>query len=144
MTRSALFICSPIGLGHARRRDSASHPRQRHERERRRHDRSDAKTRGGQRPQRRRDSACRRQRDHHRTSPAFLPRRGRRDVGDHLPRIHARLPRGVLAPVATGFTTPARIGDFVETQPRQQAVVFQAFPGPGLLAATVASMQSSM
>jgi zinc protease len=25
-------------------------------------------------------------------------------------------------------------GDFVETQPRQQAVVFQAFPGPGLLA----------
>lgn len=44
----------------------------------------------------------------------------------------ARLPRGKiertqpkLAPVA---------GEFVEQQPRQQAIVFQAFPGPGLLA----------
>jgi len=61
----------------------------------------------------------------------FAPRR----LTPKLKRLLARLPRGVLAPVAPGFTTPARIGDFVETQPRQQAVVFQAFPGPGLLAA---------
>jgi zinc protease len=61
----------------------------------------------------------------------FAPRR----LTPKLRHLLARLPRGVLAPVATGFTTPARMGDFVETQPRQQAVVFQAFPGPGLLAA---------
>ena len=61
----------------------------------------------------------------------FAPRR----LAPKLKRLLARLPRGVPAPVATGCTPPARIGDFVETQPRQQAVVFQAFPGPGLLAA---------
>jgi zinc protease len=32
------------------------------------------------------------------------------------------------------FKGPAAIGDFVEKQPREQAVVFQAFPGPGHLA----------
>jgi len=58
-----------------------------------------------------------------------------RTLAPKLKRLLARLPRGVLAPVATGFTTPASIGDFVEAQPRQQAVVFQAFPSPGLLAA---------
>jgi zinc protease len=36
--------------------------------------------------------------------------------------------------VDRSFTGPAEIGEFVETQPRQQAVVLQAFPGPGLLA----------
>jgi len=45
----------------------------------------------------------------------------------------AKLPRGAAskaqAPVAV---VP---GDFIENQPRQQAIVFQAFPGPGLLAA---------
>lgn len=34
--------------------------------------------------------------------------------------------------VAPSLTQPASPGDFVETQPRQQAVVFQAFPAPGL------------
>jgi zinc protease len=51
-----------------------------------------------------------------------------------LPRLKAflaRLPRGGLKfPV---FKQPGVPGEFVETQPRQQAVVFQAFPGPGLL-----------
>ncbi len=38
-------------------------------------------------------------------------------------------------PVATArFTGPVAVGDFVEKQPREQAVVFQAFPGPGQLA----------
>ena len=41
---------------------------------------------------------------------------------------------GGLPPADGGFTGPAGVGDFVETQPRQQAVVMQAFPGPGLLA----------
>jgi zinc protease len=44
----------------------------------------------------------------------------------------AKLPRG-KAPVSTvTFTAPGEVGDFVEIQPREQAVVFQAFPGPGL------------
>ena len=50
-------------------------------------------------------------------------------------RLLARLPRGRLAPAAGALARPAAVGDFAETQPRQQAVVFQAFPGPGLLAA---------
>lgn len=49
-----------------------------------------------------------------------------------LKALLARFPKGrVAAPVAR--FQPAS-GDFVETQPRQQAVVFQAFLGPGLLA----------
>ncbi len=44
----------------------------------------------------------------------------------------ARLPAGAAKQPATA--APAGGGDFTETQPRQQAVVFQAFPGPGLLA----------
>ena len=51
-----------------------------------------------------------------------------------LARLLARLPRGRLAPAAGGLARPADVGDFVERQARQQAVVFQAFPGPGLLA----------
>ncbi len=45
----------------------------------------------------------------------------------------AKLPSGKLTIPA--FTVPSVAGDHVEAQPRQQAVVFQAFPGPGLLAA---------
>jgi zinc protease len=30
------------------------------------------------------------------------------------------------------FTRPENIGDFIEIQPREQAVVYQAFPSPGL------------
>jgi len=44
----------------------------------------------------------------------------------------ARLPKGkVERPVCSADSQP---GDFEATMPRQQAVVFQAFPGPGLLA----------
>ncbi len=44
----------------------------------------------------------------------------------------ARLPKGrVERPVCSADSQP---GDFETTMPRQQAVVFQAFPGPGLLA----------
>jgi zinc protease len=57
-----------------------------------------------------------------------------RQLAPKLKRFLARIRRGTLAPAAAGFAGPARIGDFVETQPRQQAVVFQAFPGPGLRA----------
>ena len=60
----------------------------------------------------------------------FAPER----LAAKLRRLLARLPRGRLAPAAGGLARPAGVGDFVESQPRQQAVVFQAFPGPGLLA----------
>jgi zinc protease len=52
-----------------------------------------------------------------------------------LRALLAKLPRGsVAAPVANGsFPFPAHAADLVEKQPREQAVVFQAFPGPGLL-----------
>ena len=52
------------------------------------------------------------------------------------PKLRAflgRLPVGRVDAPAARVTT--QVGEFVETQPRQQAVVFQAFPGPGLLAA---------
>jgi zinc protease len=57
-----------------------------------------------------------------------------RALAPRLRRFLARLPSGVLPASGEGFTGPAAGGDFVETQPRQQAVVLQAFPGPGLLA----------
>ncbi len=44
----------------------------------------------------------------------------------------AKLPKGA-APKASASLAAAP-GDFIENQPRQQAIVFQAFPGPGLLA----------
>lgn len=42
----------------------------------------------------------------------------------------AKLPKGRAAKATAPL--PIRSGDFSETQPRQQAIVFQAFPGPGL------------
>jgi zinc protease len=45
----------------------------------------------------------------------------------------AQLPKGKAPAAASALTIVP--GDFIETQPRQQAIVFQAFPGPGLLAA---------
>ncbi|MBW8782147.1 MAG: insulinase family protein [Verrucomicrobia bacterium] len=45
----------------------------------------------------------------------------------------ARLPKGKAPLRAVPFKAPAEVGDFTEHQPREQAVVFQAFPGPGLL-----------
>jgi zinc protease len=52
-----------------------------------------------------------------------------------VPKLKAllnRLPRGRPEPLEA--PVPSGAGEFVEIQPRQQAVVFQAFPGPGLLA----------
>jgi len=57
-----------------------------------------------------------------------------RSIKPRLQRFLARLRAGGLAPADGGFIGPAEVGDLVETQPRQQAVVMQAFPGPGLLA----------
>ncbi len=45
----------------------------------------------------------------------------------------AKIPRGKAPPPATfgrTFALPAAVGDFVETEPREQAVLVQAFPGP--------------
>ncbi len=55
-----------------------------------------------------------------------------------IPRLKAflgRLPPG-RAPARAAWTQtlPARVGDLVERQPREQAVVLQAFPGPHVLA----------
>jgi zinc protease len=63
-------------------------------------------------------------------------------AGDFEPRalvpklkaLLAKLPRTPLAAPAARFAGPAAVGDYVEQQPREQAVVFQAFPGPALLA----------
>ena len=45
----------------------------------------------------------------------------------------AKLPAGEVPRKTVPFAGPAAIGDFVEKQPREQAVVFQAFPGPSIL-----------
>lgn len=60
--------------------------------------------------------------------------------GDFDPKVLAPKLRALLGRLPRGSAQPAiadvdgRAGDFTETQPRQQAVVFQAFAGPGLLA----------
>jgi zinc protease len=54
-----------------------------------------------------------------------------------VPKLKAflrRLPAGAPPVAGAGFTGPAMAGDFVERQPREQAVVFQAFPAPALRA----------
>ena len=54
-----------------------------------------------------------------------------RELAPKLKAFLGRLPRGKGPVPGSPFTGPAA-GDFEETQPRQQAVVFQAFPGPGV------------
>lgn len=57
----------------------------------------------------------------------------RKAVLPQLKTLLSRLPKkGERAPVFT-FDKPAEVGDFEEIQPREQAVVYQAFPSPGLL-----------
>lgn len=66
---------------------------------------------------------------------AVLAVAGDFDAKTLVPKLKAflaRLPRG--ATPTTVFPVPPNAGDFTEIQPRQQAVVFQAFAGPGLLA----------
>jgi zinc protease len=67
---------------------------------------------------------------------AVLAVSGDFDVKKLVPKLKAflaRLPVGRTPAVTAGVTIVP--GDFTELQPRQQAIVFQAFPGPGLLAA---------
>ena len=59
----------------------------------------------------------------------FVPRQ----LTPALKRFLARLPGGGRPPPAPPAAGPASAGEFVEHQPRQQAVVFRAFPGPGVL-----------
>lgn len=52
-----------------------------------------------------------------------------------LKALLGALPKRTFTPRRGPVTGAAAVGDFIEPQPREQAVVFQAFPGPGLLAA---------
>jgi zinc protease len=56
----------------------------------------------------------------------------RRTLVPKLKALLGRVPRGKLGTPAVSFDKPSEVGDFEEIQPREQAVVFQAFPGPGL------------
>ncbi len=58
-----------------------------------------------------------------------------RKLGPKLRALLAKLPRGPAGgPVSDPSPPfPPAAGDFLEQQPREQAVVFQAFPGPGFL-----------
>ncbi|AOS46321.1 Protease 3 precursor [Lacunisphaera limnophila] len=53
-----------------------------------------------------------------------------RKLAPKLKAFLTKLPKGKV-PAATHALTVVP-GDFTETQPRQQAIVFQAFPGPGM------------
>lgn len=53
-----------------------------------------------------------------------------RALTPRLKTFLAKLPRGSVAPAAVKFSGPAATGEFVENQPREQAVLGQAFPGP--------------
>lgn len=50
-----------------------------------------------------------------------------------LKRFLARLPKRPRPATEPEFRGPAQVGDFVVVQPREQAVVFQGFTGPGVL-----------
>ncbi len=53
-------------------------------------------------------------------------------LGPKLKAFLAKLPPGTAPSVKGKLAIDS--GDYIEIQPRQQAIVFQAFPGPGLLA----------
>ncbi|WP_091061135.1 pitrilysin family protein [Opitutus sp. GAS368] len=64
---------------------------------------------------------------------AVLAVAGDFDAKKLVPKLKAflaQLPKGAAAKATAALKVKA--GDFTETQPRQQAIVFQAFPGPGL------------
>ena len=55
-----------------------------------------------------------------------------------LPKVKSflmRIPKAAAIGAGPAFEGPAQVGDFVERQPREQAVVLQAFPGPVIGAA---------
>jgi zinc protease len=56
-----------------------------------------------------------------------------KQLAPKLKAFLAKLPRGAAPEIPVGPARgglPAEVGDFVEQQPREQAVVLQAFPGP--------------
>jgi zinc protease len=56
-----------------------------------------------------------------------------KQLAPKLKAFLAKLPRGAAPVIPVGparGALPAEVGDFVEQQPREQAVVLQAFPGP--------------
>jgi zinc protease len=56
-----------------------------------------------------------------------------KQLAPKLKAFLAKLPRGAALEIPVGPARgglPAEVGDFVEQQPREQAVVLQAFPGP--------------
>ena len=66
---------------------------------------------------------------------AVLAVAGDFDAKKLVPKLKAflaKMPKGAAAKATAQL--PLQAGDFIETQPRQQAIVFQAFPGPGLRA----------
>jgi len=66
---------------------------------------------------------------------AVLAVAGDFDAKKLVPKLKAflaTLPQGAMPRARADLRVTA--GDFTEAQPRQQAIVFQAFPGPGLLA----------
>jgi len=52
-----------------------------------------------------------------------------RTLVPRLRRVLERLPKAAQPSVDSAWSGPADVGNFVETQPREQAVVLQAFPG---------------
>ncbi len=57
-----------------------------------------------------------------------------RKLTPKLKSFLAKFPRGVAPVNAAHFAGVAAVGDFTEQQPREQAVVLQAFPGPRIKA----------
>ena len=55
-----------------------------------------------------------------------------RKLTPKLKAFLSRIPRGALPPMPAPFAGPADVGDFVEFEPREQAVVLQAFRGPNV------------
>jgi zinc protease len=55
-----------------------------------------------------------------------------RQLTPKLRRLLSRFRSAAFAVPGHALRAPAAVGDFLEQQPRQQAVVFQAFPGPGV------------
>lgn len=53
-----------------------------------------------------------------------------RALAPRLKAFLAKLPRGSVPVPEIPFNAPAAVGEFAEIQPREQAVVGQAFPGP--------------
>lgn len=58
----------------------------------------------------------------------FDPRR----MAPKLRRLLRRFPRTAFAVPGHAWEGSAAVGEFIERQPRQQAVLFQGFPGPGV------------